>query len=138
MNRISQYDASQLVFVDESSVDRRTTYRGRAWSICGTQAQRKVFFIHGRRYSIFLHSYLAKANIINILIRFSVLPAISLQDGILHCKIVEGSFCMETFLGFIEGLLEFMQPYPQPNSVIVMDNCKIHKNPAIQAAITAR
>jgi hypothetical protein len=47
--RISQYDAEQLVFVDESSVDRRTSYRGRAWSIRGTQAQRQAFFVRGRR-----------------------------------------------------------------------------------------
>ncbi|KIK10987.1 hypothetical protein PISMIDRAFT_77700, partial [Pisolithus microcarpus 441] len=47
--RIGQYDARQLVFVDESSVDQRTTYRGRAWSIRGTKAQRKAFFVRGRR-----------------------------------------------------------------------------------------
>jgi len=48
--RISKYDAHQLVFVDESAVDRRTSYRGRAWSISGTKAQRKQFFMRGRRY----------------------------------------------------------------------------------------
>jgi hypothetical protein len=47
---IGNYQAEQLVFVDESSVDRRTTYRGHAWSIRGTKAQRKAFFIRGRRY----------------------------------------------------------------------------------------
>lgn len=47
--RISTYQPDQLVFVDESSVDRRTTYRGRAWSIRGTKAQRKAFFVRGRR-----------------------------------------------------------------------------------------
>ncbi len=49
MDQIGQYTAEQLVFVDESSVDRRTTYRGNAWSIRGTQAQRKAFFVRGRR-----------------------------------------------------------------------------------------
>ena len=49
MNRIGKYDAEQLVFVDESSVDRRTTYRGRAWSFRGSNAQRKAFFVRGRR-----------------------------------------------------------------------------------------
>lgn len=49
VTRIGEYQAEQLVFVDESSVDRRTTYRGRAWSIRGTKAQRKAFFVRGRR-----------------------------------------------------------------------------------------
>lgn len=49
LTRIGKYAAEQLVFVDESSVDRRTTYRGRAWSIRGTKAQRKAFFVRGRR-----------------------------------------------------------------------------------------
>jgi len=59
---------------------------------------------------------------------FSVLPALSLHDSILYCDIVEGSFCTETFLKFIDGLLE----------VIVMDNCQIHKHPEIQDRIYAR
>jgi len=33
VTQISGYEARQLVFVDESSVDRRTTYRGHAWAI---------------------------------------------------------------------------------------------------------
>ena len=45
--RIGAYTPDQLIFVDESSVDRRTTYRGRAWSIRGTKAQRKAFFVRG-------------------------------------------------------------------------------------------
>lgn len=32
LSRIGKYEADHLVFVDESSVDRRTTYHGRAWS----------------------------------------------------------------------------------------------------------
>ncbi|KIK10988.1 hypothetical protein PISMIDRAFT_123514, partial [Pisolithus microcarpus 441] len=59
-------------------------------------------------------------------------------DGIIHCEVVEGSFCTETFTQFIDGLLKNMQPYPAPKSVIVMDNCKIHKHPNIQSMIEAR
>jgi hypothetical protein len=47
--RIGTYEPHQLVFVDESSVDRRTTYRGRAWAIRGRKATRKAFFCRGRR-----------------------------------------------------------------------------------------
>ncbi|KAI5822085.1 hypothetical protein K523DRAFT_217490, partial [Schizophyllum commune Tattone D] len=61
---------------------------------------------------------------------YSLLPALSL-DGIIHVSIVEGSFTSDLFYDFIDGLLDKMQPYPNPRSVIVMDNCRIHKDPAI-------
>lgn len=47
--RIGDYMPNQLVFVDESAVDHRTTYRGYAWAIKGRQATRKAFFCRGRR-----------------------------------------------------------------------------------------
>lgn len=70
--------------------------------------------------------------------RFSVLPALSLNDGILHCDIVEGAFDTQLFYTFISRLLDQMQPFPAPNSVIVMDNCRIHKHPDILALIESR
>jgi hypothetical protein len=70
--------------------------------------------------------------------RFSVLPAISLSDGVLHCNVLQGSFCTETFKHFISEVLDKMQPYPAPNSVLVLDNCKIHKDQEIQAMIEAK
>lgn len=60
-----------------------------------------------------------------------MLPALLLNDGILHCDIVEGSFGSQLFYQFIEWLLAQMQPFPAPNLVIIMDNCHIHKHPAI-------
>jgi hypothetical protein len=44
------YQPEQLVFVDESSCDRRTTYRKKAWAIRGQRAIRKAFFVRGQRY----------------------------------------------------------------------------------------
>ena len=64
-------------------------------------------------------------------LRFSVLPALSLNEGILHCDVVEGSFDTQLFYQFIEWVLGQMNPYPTENSVIVMDNCRIHKHPSI-------
>ena len=69
--------------------------------------------------------------------RYSVLPAISL-NGMLHCTIREGSFDTASFTAFISDLLDHMQPWPTLNSVVVMDNCKIHKSPEIRKLIESR
>ena len=71
-------------------------------------------------------------------LRYSVLPALSLEEGILHCDIVEGAFDTASFYKFIEHTLDHMQPFPAPNSVIVMDNCRIHKHSDILDLIKAR
>jgi hypothetical protein len=63
---------------------------------------------------------------------------LSLEDGVLHCDIVEGAFDADLFRTFIERLLDNMQPHPAPNSVIVMDNCRIHKNPLVLELIESR
>ncbi|TDL17062.1 hypothetical protein BD410DRAFT_696721, partial [Rickenella mellea] len=63
-----------------------------------------------------------------------ILPALCL-DGMIHCKIVEGSFTTDLFVDFIDRLLDQMTPFPGPNSVVVMDNCRIHKAPQISEMI---
>lgn len=69
--------------------------------------------------------------------RYSILPALTL-DGMIHCKIHEGSFDSERFKIFIADLLEQMSPYPAPHSVVVMDNCRIHKDPEIVKMVEER
>jgi hypothetical protein len=73
----------------------------------------------------------------NMIYRYSVLPALSL-DGILYAHITKGSFNTESFSSFIAGLLDQMWSYPSSNSVIVMDNCCIHKAPEIRAMIESQ
>jgi len=68
---------------------------------------------------------------------YSLLPALSL-DGILCLDIIEGSFNAARFAQFIDGLLCVMNPYPGPNSVIVMDNCSIHKDRTIIEMVEER
>jgi hypothetical protein len=70
--------------------------------------------------------------------RFSVLPGLSLNDGIIHCDIVEGAFDSQLFYTFIGRLLDQMEPFPAPKSVIVMDNCRIHKHPEILELIESQ
>jgi hypothetical protein len=48
------------------------------------------------------------------------------MQGIIHTNIREGAYDGEAFVGYIEELLEHMRPWPQPCSVLVMDNCAIH------------
>ncbi|KAF8229466.1 hypothetical protein L208DRAFT_1057606, partial [Tricholoma matsutake] len=65
---------------------------------------------------------------------YLLLPAMSLE-GMLHAKIVEGSFTTVLFEEFIDGLLNKMQPFPANNSVIVLDNAHIHKHPRVKEKI---
>ncbi|EJD33035.1 hypothetical protein AURDEDRAFT_18015, partial [Auricularia subglabra TFB-10046 SS5] len=46
--------------------------------------------------------------------------------GLIFSDVREGSFDGDSFLEFLDGLLEVMNPYPAPHSVLVMDNCAIH------------
>lgn len=69
--------------------------------------------------------------------RYSVLPALTL-DGIIALDIVEGSYNTKRFKKFIRGLLDQMNVFPGPNSVIVMDNCRIHKSKDITDIIYER
>ncbi|TFK57963.1 hypothetical protein BDN72DRAFT_749356, partial [Pluteus cervinus] len=57
--------------------------------------------------------------------RYSMLPALSL-DGILYTKVQDHTFDGDDFHEFIEELLDHMQPWPLPNSVLVADNASIH------------
>ena len=70
--------------------------------------------------------------------RYPILPALSLKEGVLHCDIIQGAFDTSTFFKFIKGTLDRMQPFPAPNSVLVMDNCHIHKHPDIQNLIQSQ
>jgi hypothetical protein len=77
-----------------------------------------------------LNNCLNLSSILTFETRYSVLPALSL-DGILAVDIVQGSFNKVSFAHFINGLLGQMNPFSGPNSVIVMDNCRIHKSKTI-------
>ena len=69
--------------------------------------------------------------------RFSVLPAISL-DSMIDCMVVKGAFNTELFTTFIERLLDKMNPFPGLQSVLIMDNCSIHKVSEICKLIESR
>jgi len=111
------YRPDQLVFLDESACNRITARRSMAWAPVGTRARRRDCFIRGQRYSI--------------------LPAISL-DGLLFLLVLNRPFKAVDFNDFVDGLLDMMNPFPGPNSVIIMDNASIHKSQLLEPMVRAR
>lgn len=99
-----------LVTADEAAVNVLTTYRTNGWSLQGLRARKKCCFVRGTRYS--------------------VLPAISLA-GVLYSHIKIGAYNGDQFLIWLEGLLQIMNPYPGPHSVLILDNCRIHHVPGV-------
>jgi hypothetical protein len=45
----TNFTANQLVFVDESSVDKRTSWRNRGWAKKGARAVLKTDFVRGKK-----------------------------------------------------------------------------------------
>jgi len=59
---------------------------------------------------------------------FSILPAMTV-DGYIACQVYSGAVNADTFNAFVEHeLLPLCNPYPGPNSIIVMDNASIHRS----------
>jgi transposase len=105
LHRIAQYKSYQLIFVDESGCDRRTGYRRWGWSPKGSSPVQVTKFGRGKRWHI--------------------LPAYA-QDGIVLRRVYQGSTDGDLFEDFIAQLLHHCGRYPEPKSVIVMDNASWH------------
>src|SRR5258708_10119268 len=71
------------------------------------------------------------------LVTGTLLPALTME-GVIWLKIVKGSFDAAHFTDFINSLLTQMNDFPQPHSIVVMDNCHIHKGEHIKSMIKAR
>ncbi|KIJ45989.1 hypothetical protein M422DRAFT_125351, partial [Sphaerobolus stellatus SS14] len=55
-----------------------------------------------------------------------VLPALT-QNGVIYADVRQGAYDGASFIQFIQGLLPYMNPWPERHSVLVMDNCQIHQ-----------
>lgn len=64
-------------------------------------------------------------------VRWSILPAISIH-GYMSWDIYQGLIDQERFNRFISQLLPIMNPWPGPQSVLVMDNHSTHHSEAIR------
>lgn len=106
---MGEYTAEQLVFVDESGLDRRDGVRRTGWSPKGVQPTATAPLEQG--------------------LRFYLLPTLT-TDSILDLLVYQGSTDREGFLLWLEAkLLPKMQPYPAKHSVLVMDNASWHHGP---------
>lgn len=110
-HRISSFCSYHLVFVDESGCDKRIGFRRTGWSPLGTTPVQVAKFQRGERYHI--------------------LPAYA-QDGIVHTKVFQGSTDGDVFEEYIRELLPYLGRYPQPKSVLVMDNASFHHTERIK------
>jgi DDE superfamily endonuclease len=105
---MSQYRADQLVFLDESGINTHMGERTHGWGPKGKRIQHKV---SGQKAP-----------------NVSLLPALTV-DGYIACTIFKGSVNKERFMHFLKtDLLPRCGKFPEPRSVLVMDNAKIHKN----------
>lgn len=110
LHRISEFSSYHLVFVDESGCDKRIGYRRTGWAPRGVTPVQVARFRRGERYQI--------------------LPAYA-QDGVVYAKVFQGTTDSSVFEEFIRELLPHCGRWPQPKSVLVMDNASIHHSPNI-------
>lgn len=105
---LAGWNADQLIFVDESAANERTADRKYGWAPVGVTPHVSRPFKRSERWSI--------------------LPAYTI-NGFITWEIRHGSFTALSFEDFIEyKVLPLCNPYPLPQSVIVMDNAPIHQS----------
>lgn len=111
LHELSEYKSFQLVFVDESGCDTRSGVRRTGWAPRGVPPVQTARLHREQRHQI--------------------LPAYT-QDGLLHSWIFQGSTDACLFEAFIKELLSFCGRWPEPHSVLVMDNASFHDPHAIR------
>lgn len=103
--QLSDFRSYHLVFIDESGCDKRAGFRRTGWSPRGVAPVQVSHFQRSQRYQI--------------------LPAYC-QDGILLSRVFQGSTDTTSFEDFVEQLLQHCSRWPQPKSVLIMDNASFH------------
>lgn len=115
LHNLSEFESYHLVYVDESGCDKRIGFRRTGWSPLGV-APRQVSQFHRDE-------------------RYQILPAYA-QDGILLTRIFRGSTDAAVFEDFIDELLCHCGRWPEPKSVLVMDNASFHHSERISQMCT--
>jgi transposase len=111
MYNTQDFSPEHLVFVDESGTDKRGGFRRTGWSPRRVTPVQVARFQREQRYQI--------------------LPAYT-QDGVILVRVFRGSTDAAAFEEFIEQLLPLCGRWPEPKSVLVMDNASIHNSERIK------
>lgn len=109
--QLSAFSSYHLVYIDESGCDKRAGFRRTGWSPLGTTPVQVARFHRDQRYQI--------------------LPAYT-QDGIVYSRIFQGSTDTTVFEDYLQELLPCCGRWPEPKSVIVMDNASFHHSERIR------
>ncbi|KAF0707455.1 hypothetical protein AaE_013592, partial [Aphanomyces astaci] len=108
----------QLVFVDETSKDGRDSIRKYAWSKRNKKAIVELPFSRGQRVS--------------------ALAAFT-TSGFLAWDYVDGTFDRAVFHDvMVKKILPYLNPWPLPRSILILDNAKIHMYKELQDAVHSR
>lgn len=111
LHNLSEFRSYHLVYIDESGCDKRIGFRRTGWSPLGIAPVQVSKFHRDQRYQI--------------------LPAYS-QDGIVMSRVFRGSTDASVFEDFVEELLQHCGKWPEPKSVLVMDNASFHHSDRIK------
>ena len=105
----------QLIFIDETSKDGRDAFRRYARSKRGTKATVRLPFSRGNRVSVL---------------------AVLDHTGFMSWKCTSGTFSRKKFHNaFSEKVVPFLNPWPLPRSIVIMDNAKIHMFKELEDAV---
>jgi DDE superfamily endonuclease len=111
MYQLPSFWSYQLVYVNESGCNKRISFKRTGWFPLGTRPVQITRYQREKRYQI--------------------LPAYT-QDGVLLSCVFQETTDNAAFKDFIEQLLQHCKPYPEPNSVLVMDNASFHRTKRIE------
>jgi transposase len=117
-DRVKLFDAAQLVFIDEVGTDSRSTRRSMGRAVVG--ARTTACMPQGKTD------------------RHTSLGVLSGAGGLVDYFCVEGGMGTLDLLAALEtSVVPHLNPYPGPNSVVVMDNNGTHRNAEVKALICA-
>jgi hypothetical protein len=106
MGRLTNWTASQMLFLDESAVNERTLERRKGWAPRGSTPYQTLPFKRSERWSLLL-CYGSR--------------------GFICHNVIHGSYTAAVYNEFIVNqVLPRCNPFLGPNSVLCMENARIH------------